>query len=248
MIRFTVLKALREKVYLLFLLITLVVIAAAGSVSFYQTGVQIKFVKDVALLTVSLFGFLLTLFVCAELLPQELETGGLQFLVSRPLSRPELVVAKYLAFLTLLVLNVGPLILEVLSLIALYSGKPDWNAFRGCLLILFELSVFGVMVLFLSTFLTRVITLFGALFLYAASNLSQWFTDTFIASSPMPLQVAVRIVMAVLPDLSHFDSRYVVVHQYDIPPLFVLLLALHAALYVTAFLAASSWILEAREL
>jgi ABC-type transport system involved in multi-copper enzyme maturation permease subunit len=245
---FTVKKALRERVYLLFLLITLVVIAAGGSVSFYNTGVQLKFLKDVSMLTLSGFGFLLCLFVATELIPFELETRGIHFLASKPVERIDFLAGKFLALIGLLLINWVPLVFEVFGLIWIYTGQADLLVLKGASLLFLELAVYGSMILFLSTVLTRIICFFGAIFAYVVAHLSDWITSDFLASSPSWLREGARLALACVPDLSHFDSRYVVVHSYDIPASFLLLLLAYSALYIAAFLLAARWVLESREL
>ncbi|MBI4872638.1 MAG: ABC transporter permease subunit [Candidatus Riflebacteria bacterium] len=245
--RFTLVKALRERVYLLFLLMTLVFIAGGGALSFHNTGVQLKFQKDVAFLCISGFGFLLCLFQATELLPHELETRGVHFLLSKPVRRLDLVLGKYLALLAVLAATLVPLSAELFGMVWLYSGQPEWRLLVGAALIGVELAVFGAAILLLSTLLTRLITFFASIFLYVSAHLSDWIVTSFLASSPTWLREPARVVLAVVPDLSHFDSRYLVVHDYDVPAGFVLWLLAYAAVYAALFLLAARWVLEARE-
>lgn len=245
---FTIRKALREKVYLLFLLITCVLIAAGGSVSFYNTGVQLKFLRDVSMLVLSGFGFLLCLFVATDLVPYEIETRGIHFLASKPIERFDILAGKFLALLGLLALNWLPLVGEVFGLLWLYGGGPNWLILKGAGLLFLELAVFGAMVLLLTTLLTRVICFFGSIFLYVVCHLSDWIVSSFLAGSPAWLREGARLFLTLVPDLSHFDSRYVVVHDYDVPFGFLLLLLAYAVVYIAGFLLAARWVLETREL
>ncbi|MBI3893354.1 MAG: ABC transporter permease [Candidatus Wallbacteria bacterium] len=245
---FTLKKAFREKVYLILLLATAAVVAAAGSVSFYQTGVQIKFLKDVSMFALSSFGFLLALFAATELLPYEMDTRGVHFLASKPVDRFTIVLGKYLALVGLLAANLVPLMAEVFGLVWLYAGKPHWDLISGAGLVLLELAVYGAMVMLLSLVLTRLVAFFSAIFLYAVAHLSNWIATTFLAGSPAWLRFGATAALALVPDLSHFDSRYVVVHGYSVPPMFLAALLAYALLYVAAALLACRWVLESKEL
>ncbi|MBI4865759.1 MAG: hypothetical protein HY816_02295 [Candidatus Wallbacteria bacterium] len=246
--RFTLKKALRERLYVVFFIVTAVLVGAGGSVSFFETGVQVKFLKDVSMFVLATFGFLLALFAASDLLPHELETRGIQFIVSKPAGWREVVAGKYLALVALLVGNLAPLIAEMFALVWLYSGRPHLDLLAGAGLVVVEMAVYGALVMLLSVLASRLVTLFGALLVYVVAHLSDWVTGTFLASSPGWLRACAGALLALLPDLSHFDSRFVVVHQYAVPAEFLGLLLVYGAVYTAAALLASCLVLESREL
>src|SRR5207245_1262701 len=99
-----------------------------------------------------------------------------------------------------------------------------------------------------SAIVSRLLALFCGVLLYVVGHLTDWIVHDFLSSSPGWLRAAVELFLTLVPDLSRFDSRYSVVHRHYLPAGLAALLVLYAALYIFAFLSATRWVLEAKEL
>ena len=92
----TLTESVRQKVYLLLILVALVFIATASFFSQFSFGgvgqdpvEQLKFIKDFCLGAISIFGMLIAVVGTAQLLPNEVENRTIYTVLSKPVRRFE---------------------------------------------------------------------------------------------------------------------------------------------------------------
>ena len=246
--RYSLKKASREKVFYLVPLITIVALALLQNLRFFDVGVRAKVLKDFGLAAVGLFGFFLALVTCLSLVPFEREQRTVHFVFSKPVPRHAFVLGKFLCISFLLTLNLAVVGGELLGLVKLYSGSWDPNLIRGMYLIWLKLNVFAAFVLLLSTTLSLILTMFAAVLGYAVMHAAGLAEASITSGTPPAFQHVVHALLSVVPDLTHFDSSYAMVHGYEIPLWYMGLLTAYAAIYVAAFLSVTTWVVDVTEL
>ncbi len=108
----TLTESVRQKVYLLLILVALVFIATASFFSQFSFGgvgqdpvEQLKFIKDFCLGAISIFGMLIAVVGTAQLLPNEVENRTIYTVLSKPVRRFEFLLGKYLGSLWTVLLS-----------------------------------------------------------------------------------------------------------------------------------------------
>jgi len=103
----TLTEAVRQKVFILFLLIGLVFIAAAVFFAQFTFGEQMKFIKDTSLGVISVITTLIAIVGTAQLLPSEVENRTIYTILAKPVRRFEFLLGKFCGGLLLLVLSMA---------------------------------------------------------------------------------------------------------------------------------------------
>ncbi len=195
----TVREALARKVIISFLVISAIVIIGLGIIfsladvdsittMFKQSGNHSfeEIVSGLELLIVSpiaSLGLLLAIFASASFVPVMLEKGNIDLLLSKPVSRPQLLWGKYLGGILVVFLNIAFLILGVWLIISIKFSYWNMPFLWTILVISFTFAVlYSIMVLF--GVLTKGST-FGMMIAYfiflILSPLLQGFHDKFHA-------------------------------------------------------------------
>ena len=93
----TLTEAVRQKVFILFLLIGLVFIASAIFFAHFSFGEQMKFIKDTCLGVISVISTLIAIVGTAQLLPSEVENRTIYTILAKPVRRFEFLLGKFWA-------------------------------------------------------------------------------------------------------------------------------------------------------
>src|SRR5439155_17346907 len=99
------------------------------------TAVQdIKIIKDLWLSSISIFGLFIAVFIGIGIVSKEVERRSIYSLLSKPVSRQQFIVGKYLGLVLTLLVNVSVMTVAfyaVLGVMAWTAGtwmKPEWEA------------------------------------------------------------------------------------------------------------------------
>lgn len=246
--RYSLKKASRDKVFYLVPLVTIVALALLQNLQFFDVGVRTKVLKDFGLAAVGLFGFFIALVTTITLVPFEKEQRTAMFVFSKPVPRYAFVAGKFLCVSFLLTLNLLVVGGELAGMVRAYSGSWDPNLFRGLYLIWLKLNVFAAFLILVCTTLSLILTMFAAVLGYAVMHAAGLAEASLTSGAPPAFQSAIHAVLSVIPDLTHFDSTYAMVHGYEIPAWYMGLLTAYSAIYVLAFLAVTTWIVDTTDL
>src|SRR3990167_11217420 len=144
-------EAVRRKLLHALLVLTLIIIAATSMFSFFELGVQVKFLKDMSLATISLFGMLITIIVAVNQIPAELEWRTIYTLLAKPVRRGEFLLGKFLGCISVVFLNLGLISLEFLIILFSKERIIDIGIVQAIFLILIELILLLSITILLST-------------------------------------------------------------------------------------------------
>ena len=101
----TLTEAMRQKVFLTFLIIGLGFIASAIFFAQYTFGEQLKFIKDTCLGVISVITTLIAIVGTAQLLPSEVENRTIYTILAKPVRRFEFLLGKFFGSLLLLLVS-----------------------------------------------------------------------------------------------------------------------------------------------
>lgn len=231
----------RKDFYVLFVL-TAAITLLMGSISFFNEGDIVRYVKEICLLLIWLATFVIAVTTAARQLPSEKESRTIFPLLAKPISRTEVLVGKFLGCW----LAVG------IALIVFYLFFGVISVAREHELHLVNY-VQGLWLHWMMLGIVVAATLLGSLLLTPAANasivllgiLSIWIVGEFLN------QLAVKsgglrgwityAIYYVIPHVEIFDVRKRIVHGWDPVEWFpVALASLYAMVYMSLLLTAAA--------
>jgi len=155
----TLREAMSKKVFIFFVGISLIVLIIQAVIfSFFNTNLLIKGVavsEGISMLELMIISplsslcLLLSIFSCSSFIPSMLEKGNIDLLLSKPVTRTELLLGKYAGGLLVVFINIIILILGVWLLIGLKFGYWNFAFLYSSLVITFTFAVlYSIIVLF----------------------------------------------------------------------------------------------------
>lgn len=92
----TFIETLRQPIYAIIIIFALILLALAPTVSMYTLDEDIKLLRELGLSTLFLAGLFIAVFSATGAITEEIETGTITTVLSKPISRPVFVVGKFI--------------------------------------------------------------------------------------------------------------------------------------------------------
>jgi ABC-type transport system involved in multi-copper enzyme maturation permease subunit len=231
------------------ILFAILLVIASVFVSELSLSEESKFIADLGLSAMTIFGAVISIFIGVTLVFKEIDKRTVNFLLAKPVRRYEFIIGKYAGLALTLLLNSSVMALgTILALVYVNQGmSPLVRAIpSAALLIYLELLVLVSVALLFSSFTTPMLS---ALFSFAVFVIGSLSPDLKVAAS-MSRSGTVRMLLTVIyylvPNLSNFGFIAEASHGQTVPLRMALSAAVYAFIYVLILLSATVAIFQSR--
>jgi ABC-type transport system involved in multi-copper enzyme maturation permease subunit len=222
--------------------------AAAYVMVRISAGQEVRIVTDLGLAALSAFGVVIAVFIGIRLLAKETERRTLYNVLSKPVSRVEFLLGKYLGLCLTLAVSVAIMTAALYAVLYVLARRLDASLAVAVYLIYWQLALVTALAVLFSTFTTAFLSAVFTVFLYVAGQFSADLrTLERLIASPA-LAAAAQAAYYLIPNLASFDVKGPVVHGDPVPAALVGLATLYGTLYVGATLLAAALVFRWRDL
>lgn len=242
-------ESIRRKNLYVLVIISVAAMACSSLFSFFNLGVQQKFLEDLSLAVLSLVGMLLAVVIAAGQFPTEAENKTLYPLLARPVTRLQFLVGKWIG--TLLVVLVNLTLLGALFLVLLWSKDfPIPRGFWDALFLLFVQCVFmASLAIFFSIFLTRGANVTLSVILYFLGHVKSGYLGYLISRSESGVEKKIyQVIYYLLPNLENFNVKNLLAFNFELPFSYIVKTCAYSLGFSAVFLAAAAFLLNRKEL
>lgn len=253
-------ESVRDKVLYNLVFFAVLLIAASLLLGQLTAGQEVKIIKDLGLSAMSVFGLFIAVFIGIGLVSKEVERRSIYALLTKPLSRSEFIVGKYLGLLLTLAVNLAIMGLALYAVLAVTEWftaeaiRKTWEApaldprlLKAMLLIFGQLALVTGVALLLSTFSSPLLSAALTFGLFIVGHFNQDLKNFEQVVDSQPLAWLLRGLYYLLPNLSPFDVKSLVVHAQPVSWGYLGATIAYALAYITALLAAATWIFSRRD-
>src|SRR4051812_41083330 len=253
-------ESVRDKVLYNLVLFAILLIGASLLIGELTAGQDVKIIKDLGLSATSLFGLFIAVFIGIGLVSKEVERRSIYSLLSKPITRAQLVLGKYCGLTLTLAVNIAVMAAALYAVLTyMVWGLPPeargvWDApaldpamLKAVLLIFVELMLVTALALFFSTFSSPMLSAALTFGLYVVGHFSGDLRNfQQVVDSPMAARLA-RGLYWVLPNLTPFDVKNDVVHGVHVPLGYLAMTGAYALVYIAMLLAVSVLVFSRRD-
>lgn len=245
--RFTLKSYLQERILLVVLVFSALLMGSSYVLSPLAVGAQQKIVVDIGLAAVSIFAVVLIVLLGAGSFHMERERGILRALLAKPISRVEFLLGKYagtVATVSAVILLMAAVHLLVVALSGAAITKTLGIAMY---LTLLEGALVTALLTLFASFSSPVLGSFFTIACVVAGHFSGdllAFAERFGGTVPRMVATGAYYL---LPNLELLNARTEAVHHLPLPEGFVLSVTLYALAYTGVVLYLASVIFRARE-
>jgi Cu-processing system permease protein len=220
-----------------------------------------KVAADLSLATITFSGLLMVIFIGTNLLSKDIDKRTIYMVISRPISRSQYIVGKFLGLSLLIIAAV--LFLGIISSLPVYFAglsyqNPEsifrWDIYIiAIIFIAMKLILIASMIIFFSSITS---TSFISLILTVATYIIGSTTEVVkglidvkvegVEISPLMGSI-IKFIYYIFPNLSAFDLKTLAAHGIALPHNYLLWVPLYWVLYTLSMITASSLFMERRE-
>jgi ABC-type transport system involved in multi-copper enzyme maturation permease subunit len=253
-------ESVRDRVPYSMVMFAVLMIAASYLISQLTAGQDLKIIKDLGLAAMSIFGLLIAVFIGIGLVSKEVEKKSVYGLLTKPVTRAQFILGKYLGLVMTLVVNLTVmtaayyLVLFYMDVTATDFLKAGWPApamdprlLVAIVLIVAELALVTAVALFFSTFSSPLLSALLTLGLWVAGHFNN---DLRQFENVVNVQAAAWIARGmyyVLPNLAPFDVKAEVVYGVPVAASRVGLTLVYAVVYIGVLLTAAMAVFRRRD-
>jgi ABC-type transport system involved in multi-copper enzyme maturation permease subunit len=253
-------ESVRDRVPYTMVMFAVLMIASSFLISQLTAGQDLKIIKDLGLAALSVFGLLIAVFIGIGLVSKEVERKSVFGLLTKPISRAQFILGKYLGLLTTLAVNLSVmtvayyLVLFYMDLTASAGTRAGWAApaldprqLLAIVLIMGELALVTAVALLFSTFSSPLLSALLTLGLWVAGHFNgdlRQFEQ--VVDQPVVAGIA-KVLYYLLPNLAPFNVKAEVVYGMPVAASHVGYTLLYAAAYTAAVLTAAVAIFRRRD-
>jgi len=173
----TISEAMRRKILNAFLMVGVAVIVFMFAFSTFSVRQELTLIKGMGLGIISLAGLFISVILSIYLIPTELERRTIYTILSKPVTRYEFLLGKYLGAIGTVAINIVLMGILFVAAVAIkqITGHQPVDApllFKGVLMTLMQLVLLCSLAVFLSVFTPPLINFFATLALFIIGSMS----------------------------------------------------------------------------
>jgi len=240
-------ESLRKKTLYILLVFAFIVIGTSKFFSFLTAEEELKMIKDVSFSTIEFFGALIAIFSAIGALSGEIEKRTICTLLTKPVTRRNLFIGKFLGVCLILLLNFVIISLLFIGLLILKKIPSDIETFKTLLLIYVELILISTITLTFATFATDAFNIILSFFLYIVGHLISYGKQLTERVENTILKGFGQIIYTVVPNYENFAIRDKVVIGIPVSWNYVFKTLIYGVLYIAIVLLIGLYFFQKRE-
>ena len=253
-------ESVRDRVPYSMVMFAVLMMAASYLISQMAAGQDLKIIKDLGLAALSIFGLLIAVFIGIGLVSKEVEKKSVFGLLTKPVTRTQFILGKYLGLVATLVVNLTVmtvayyLVLFYMDMTTSATLKAGWPApavdprlLIAIVLIVAELALVTALALFFSTFSSPLLSALLTIGLWVAGHFNGDLRQFENVMDVKPVAWLARGLYYVLPNLAPFNVKAEVVYGIPVAASHVAYTLLYAAIYSGVLVTAAAAIFRRRD-
>ncbi len=173
----TISEAMRRKILNAFLMVGVAVIVFMFAFSTFTARQELTLIKGMGLGIISLAGLFISVILSIYLIPTELERRTIYTILSKPVTRYQFLLGKYLGAIGTVAINIvlmGILFVAAVAFkqVMAHQAVDALNLFKGILMTLMQMILLCSLSVFLSVFTPPLINFFATLSLFIVGSMS----------------------------------------------------------------------------
>jgi ABC-type transport system involved in multi-copper enzyme maturation permease subunit len=241
--------AARRKLFYVVFLFGLAMIALSPLLPSYQIGISSQFLKDVSLSLASLFGVVLAVIISVWQIPVERDRRTIHNILSKPISRLQYYLGKYLGIVAALAIILAVMAVEILLLVWIRGHQLSPDILEGVFAVFLEAAVIAAFCLFLSTFVSVPINVFATILFYILCHVKTGFLyQKLVEGAGVAARIFTWPLYYLIPNLENFNLSLPVAYGKGVGPMTMLRVTGYAALFSGLFCLLGYLVFRTRDL
>ncbi len=257
-------EAISQPLFLLFAVVGAIALIAYIYIPYNTFGEDVKMLKDSGLATIMVLSILFAVWTASTSIADEIEGKTALTLLSKPISRRDFILGKYLGIMwavLLLYVILGVVLLASVSYKVVYDARetsnptPDWQVCNeqmvsttpGLVLAIMETGVLAAIAVAISTRLPMLANLLICGAVYVLGHLTPLIVQSGVGQNEF-VKFFGRLLSVVLPMLDHLNIQAAIAGGNPVPYVYLAWAALYTLIYIAVAMLVALLLFEDRDL
>jgi len=263
--RATTKEAVRQPVFLLCMALAIVILLINTFLPFYSLGEDVKMLKDCSLATILISGLLIAVWTASTSVAEEIEGKTAMTLLSKPITRRQFVLGKYVGILQAVLWYMLPIVIVFLCCVyykvgydAQEAGTKDTlthaeivavvtQVLPGVVLLFMEIAVLTGVSVAISTRLPMIVNLTSCFAIFVVGHLAGVLVNVGKTRLEF-VEFMAKLIATALPGLEVFNISAAVATGAVVPPVYLGFAAIYCMCYCSATVLLAFILFEDRDL
>jgi Cu-processing system permease protein len=243
----TVRESIRNRILYALLFFAVLLIGSGSIVGTLSYVESERILQDIGLAAIRLFGVAIAIFVGIQLIYREVDRRTIYTILSKPLSRAEFLLGKFLGLTLTIWMQMAIMIVAFIG-VSLATGADLSASHAGFFaLVAGELALVVAIATFFSSFTTPMLAAFFTTGVWVVGQLTRDLREIGAASEIPSVALATSALHRILPDLASFNLSIEAAHGLPIASSDVVLPLIYGLGYVTVVLMGAIAVFQRRD-
>ena len=240
-------QAIRDKILYGILVFALLFLGSTVILGALSLGEDVFIIKSFGLAGIYIFNIIITVFLGASIVYEEVEKKTTYFLLSKPVTKLDLLVAKFIGLFEAVSLTTLLMTVVYILVVWINQGGFDYLALCAVLFQLLEMGILIGLIILFSIFTTPLAaTIYTILVLYIGHLLT--LIKGLATKTGGVFEYLLMIIYYIFPNLEKFNIRNMTIHQSSITPLEFIFSLAYALFYIIISLCIANVLFSRKEL
>ena len=251
--RNTIGEAIRKKILQAFVILGLLLIIISLLFGYFSAREELVIVKSVSFAAIWIFGLLISVILCVQMLPTEAERRTLYTILSKPVKRSEFIIGKFLGAAGTVLIST--MVMGIVFVVIVYAQSNHWEfgLFKGVFSTYLMLMLVCSLSIFLSVVVTPFLNFLLTFFVIILGSLSDTMREMADSSRTPIVKLILEWIQRVIPNMGFFNVQSKLIHPETMMDpkfkewLYYVQITLYAVVYTTILVALAVYSFEKRE-
>jgi ABC-type transport system involved in multi-copper enzyme maturation permease subunit len=244
----TLREAVRDKLLYTLLFFAILLIGAGAILSALSYVESERILQDIGFASIRLLSVAIAIFVGVSLIHREVERRTVYTILSKPLSRAEFLLGKYVGLLVTIWMQAA-IMSVVFVIVSLGTGAPLTSGYAVAFgLVAIELAIIVAVATFFSAFTTPMLASFFSVGIWVLGHSTRDLRDLGAVSESESIRQATALFHRILPDLESFNFSIEAAHGLPFGASDVWLPVVYGLGYVGILLVSAVFVFDRRDL
>ena len=257
--RNTAREIVRRPAFIVVMVLGLVALLFGRYLTLFALGEEVRMFKDIGVTTILFIGLLLVVISTTFTIHEEIESKTILTVLSRPISRTQVLLGKYLGLV--IAITVAFVILLAVFLVALWwllhyeynfsdKAQPFLNpvVIKGTYLAFLQVLLLSGVSTVLSIFLGLLPNMAIVGILFVAGHLTDFVFSVFRDPVSHVMHPLAKAFYLLIPNLENYNVSSALIAGIPIPSLYLAITTLYTLVYLVLLFLLGSYLLQRREL
>jgi len=231
------------------LLFALALVALSPLLPSFDLGLRLPFLKDISISLTSLFGAVLALVLAIGQVNGEVDRRTIYNILSKPVSRLQFILGKYLGVLATLFMILLVMALEIIVLIYIRVKVFAPSIFLGVFAVFLEAAVIAAFCILFSSFTTVPLGVFATIFFYLLCHVKTGYLhQKMVTGAHGAWRVLAWPVYYLIPNLEDFNVSLQLGYGGGVSTAFILKLVGYSVLWSAILVGIAVLVFSRRDL